>query len=59
MSFQGPKVGPGPQPIRAHFVHMTPPPESAKIGQKNWAPLNQILDLPLPRYGQDVLPHHK
>ena len=22
-SFQGPKVGSGPRPIRAHFVHMT------------------------------------
>ena len=22
-SFQGPKAGPGPQPIKAHFVRMT------------------------------------
>ena len=34
-------MGPGPRPIRPHFVCM----ELAKIGQKIWGPpLNQILD---------------
>ena len=47
-SFQGPKGGPGPWPIRAHFVCMT---LLYRVG-KNWtkkfgAPLNQILDPPL------------
>ena len=48
MSFQDPKVGPGPQPVRAHFVHMTPLGGVGKNGQKYFGPpINQTLDLPL------------
>ena len=33
-SFQGPKVGPGPRPILAHFAHVTPLHYVGKISEK-------------------------
>ena len=36
MSFQGPKVGPGHQPIKAHFVCMTSLCEVGKKVQNFW-----------------------
>ena len=47
-SFQGPKVGPEPRPIRAHFICMTLLHGVSKTRpKKSDAPLNQILDPPL------------
>ena len=47
-SFQGPKAGPKPQPIRTHFIHTTLLHRVGKNQPKKiGAPLNRILDPPL------------
>ena len=48
-SFQGPKAGPGPQPIRAHFICTTPLHGVGKNRPKKFgAPLTNPGSAPIP-----------
>ena len=42
-SFQGPRAGPGPQPIGAHFVHVTLLHGVGKNGQKIIGPRSHLF----------------
>ena len=46
-SFQGPKVGPGPWPIKAHLICTTPLHSIGDFARKKFGPLTSILGPPL------------